>query len=732
MQEIRRGLAKYHKYRISAGRGISNEGGGSRYDNNKARLGHHLFKVVLSVILAFSLFGLSGCSLAELFNKPKDPVDAPDTNSDNKDTNTALDNAPYDRYTKKDGTWAVYWYLCGSDIELRENVAYTATGQLQKMMKVTLPDNVTVVIQAGGAKKWHLQGIDPSLTNILVYRGNTLKVVETKPLANMGDPNTFADFLAYCNKNYPAENQVVMIYNHGGGSLYGIAFDALHNSDSLTLPEISQVIKARPAASGMYELVDLSACLMSTIDTIAVFNGYTRYLTASEEVRLGCAWDYTKVFNVFVNDPKPNGAKLGKVIADGYMTLCESVGYTNYTTLSVIDMAYADELLTAYNNVGIELLNSALRDGSEYIAAFGRAAYASENYGAMKGPTSDYDMVDLGDLMINAKDLLPKSSDAMIRAIKKVVVYQVTNPVKEKGLGISCFYPFTNKETAYKRFFALETSPAFYYYYEYVTTGNLSTEAQKYLASLATSPTPTPTPAPLPEPSKLGLDGVGLSPHGNGVYWLELGKKADNVAAVYLLAGQYVPSAGNFVLYGTRDCTYQDWEFGMFYDVFDAKWGSIDGSFCYMEAVSKGPGIVLYRVPVYHNGILKDMMVAYSYTEPNYYQGQYYIMGLITTSSPETNAAEAIYEKLQIGDVIEPILLSFNQDQVRKSDYSGTATVSLGTAITVSSNTRFSEKSLGDGFFMISFVMIDYTGAWHFSKNGFYSIKNGIFDFATM
>jgi len=722
MLKLRRDLIRRHK---NTGRSASRTStGGSAF--------RRIFAVALSLILAFSLFGLSGCNIIELLNRKDTPTDDPGTSSISKDIQTALDNAPYDRYTKKDGTWAVYWYLCGSDIELRTNIATTATGQLQKMMKVTLPDNVTVVIQAAGAKKWNLEGIDPAVTNRLVYRGNALKMVETKPLANMGDPNTFADFLAYCNKNYPAEHQVIMIYNHGGGSLYGVAFDDLFNSDSLSLPEFSQVIKARPAASGIYELVDFSACLMSTIDTIAVLNGYTRYMTASEEVRLSCGWDYTKVFEAFIDNSKLDGAKIGKVIADSYADLCVVFKYTAYTTLSVIDMAHADELLKAYNNVGIELLQGAAKNGSEYIAAFGRAAYDSEFYGATKTPTSAYDMVDLGDLMIHAKDLLPKSADAMIKAINKSVVYHVTNPVKEKGLGISCYYPFTNTESAYKRFFALETSPAFYYFYEYVKTGSLSTKGQEYLASLATPQTPATKPETLPKPADLGLDGCGLSPHGNGVYWLELGDKAKNVAAVYLMVGQYVPGAATFVLFGTRDRVYEDWEYGMFYDVFDAKWGCIDGAYCYMETVSKGAGIVLYRVPVYHNGTPKNLMVAYRYTEPNIYQGSYEILGLITPGSSNSDAAEAIYEALKVGDKIEPVLIHFNQEQIRNSDYSGPGTATRGTTITVTANTKFYEKALGDGFFMISFVMIDYSGNWHFSKNGFYSIKNGIFDFTTM
>ena len=48
-------------------------------------------------------------------------------------------------------SWAVYWYLCGSDLESEGGFA---TGDLSELLEVELPENVTVVIQTGGAAQW--------------------------------------------------------------------------------------------------------------------------------------------------------------------------------------------------------------------------------------------------------------------------------------------------------------------------------------------------------------------------------------------------------------------------------------------------------------------------------------------------------------------------------------------------------------------------------------------------
>ena len=45
-------------------------------------------------------------------------------------------------------SWAIYWYLCGSDLESDYGAA---TADLMELLEVDLPENVTVVIETGGA-----------------------------------------------------------------------------------------------------------------------------------------------------------------------------------------------------------------------------------------------------------------------------------------------------------------------------------------------------------------------------------------------------------------------------------------------------------------------------------------------------------------------------------------------------------------------------------------------------
>ena len=134
-----------------------------------------------------------------------------------------------------DGSWAVYWYLCGSDLESEGGFA---TDDLSELLEVELPENVTVVIETGGAAEWWNETVDASVLQRYVYSSDGLALVDEQPSASMGDSETLADFLRFAKENYPADRTAVVFWNHGGGSVSGASFDELYDYDSLTLDEM--------------------------------------------------------------------------------------------------------------------------------------------------------------------------------------------------------------------------------------------------------------------------------------------------------------------------------------------------------------------------------------------------------------------------------------------------------------------------------------------------------------
>ena len=347
-----------------------------------------------------------------------------------------------------DGSWAVYWYLCGSDLETNGGFATT---DLSEMMEVQLPENANVVIQTGGAAVWQNDQMDPEKLQRWLYNSEGLQLIEEQDTANMGDAQTLYEFLAFANENYPADKVAVTFWNHGGGSVGGAAFDELHGLDSLDLAEMYQAFDAvwpADAENPALELVGFDTCLMATVDVASTFQGFAKYLVASEEVEPGNGWLYSGWLGALAANTDMDGAAPGVAICDTYYQGCEAVGTQDQTTLSVTDLSKLDPLLEAYESFGQEAFAAAVEDPG-FFAELGRAAAQSENYGGNTREQGYTNMVDLGHLARQTAWMLP-SAQSVCDALADCVLYQVGGPYRAKATGLSCYYSYNGDERIYR------------------------------------------------------------------------------------------------------------------------------------------------------------------------------------------------------------------------------------------------------------------------------------------
>ena len=178
-----------------------------------------LLSLLLALVMCLSLTACGGTATTD------EPENIPPVTSDTTPVAEEID----------DGSWAVYWYLCGSDLETNGGFATTDLGE---MMEVQLPENVNVVIQTGGAAAWQNDFVDAGKIQRWLYNSEGLQLLEEHDSANMGEAQTLYEFLDFANANYPADKVAVTFWNHGGGSVSGAAFDELYNNDSLDLAEM--------------------------------------------------------------------------------------------------------------------------------------------------------------------------------------------------------------------------------------------------------------------------------------------------------------------------------------------------------------------------------------------------------------------------------------------------------------------------------------------------------------
>lgn len=605
--------------------------------------------------------------------------------------------ACYAKPDSDDGSWAVYWYLCGSDLETNGGFAST---DLSEMMEVQLPENVNVVIQTGGAAAWQNENMDPTKLQRWLYNSEGLQLLEEQETANMGDAGTLSDFLSFANSNYPADKIAVTFWNHGGGSVSGAAFDELHNLDSLDLAEMYQAFDAVWPANKenpALELVGFDTCLMATVDVAALFQNFSKYLVASEEVEPGNGWLYSGWLGELAKNPAMGGEELGIAICNTYYQGCEAVGTQDQTTLSLTDLTKLTPLLEAYESFGQEAFAAAAKDPG-FFAQLGRAASQSENYGGNTKEQGYTNMVDMGHLARQTAWMLP-SAQSVCDALDVCVIYKVSGIYRAESTGLSCYYSYNGDLDDLNGYINMGTGIAFKHLYAYGLTGKMAEGGDAYLASLNIQQLPVITTL-----ADMNWDGAPLDLNDEGSSILTLGPEAKDILAGIGFSLYYVDETNDrMLLLGTDNDLTADWETGVFYDNFRGVWGAIDGHLVYMEISFEGEDYNLYSVPILLNGEAYNLQVAYNFTAE-----KWSILGA-SQGLDESGMASKELRLLKEGDVITTIW--------KLASYSGDDDFAMHAAeeVTVTADTAFGEAPLFDGKYSMVFEMWDAAGNYAYS-----------------
>lgn len=605
------------------------------------------------------------------------------------------------------GTWAIYWYLCGSDLESNGGFA---TSDLMEMMEVALPENVRVVIQTGGAKTWQNDVVDADILQRYVYDSEGLTLVDELPPASMGDAATLTDFLRYCKQNYPAEKTAVLFWNHGGGSVSGAAFDERYGYDSLTLDEMQTAfgrVWEADENNPPLELVGFDTCLMAAVDVAGTFAGTAHYLVASEEVEPANGWDYTGWLGALAADPAMDGAALGEVICDAYYAGCQAVGTHSNATLSLTDLTRTGPLLEAYEAFGAEALAAACEDPG-FFSRFARIAAQSENYGGNTREQGYTNMVDLGHMARQSTGLLQTAGD-VLNALEDCVLYRVSGPYRAESTGLSCYYSYNGDLNDLYGYTNVGAGQAFKYFYSYELTGQLDDAGMEYISGMNYEELPQ-----IQSLATMGWDGMPLQVDENGVSHLTLGPEADSILAGIGFSLYYFDEENDIMLLlGTDNDMNADWENGVFSDNFRGVWGGIDGHMVYMELCFEGEDYNLYSVPVLLNGEPYNLQVAYDFTTE-----EWSILGA-RQGIGEAGMSDKELRLLQPGDTLTTIWYL--------SSYSGEDGLEAYAVeeLTVTADTSFAEMELPDGRYGMVFEMRDAMDNYAYSDSVFFLCEGG-------
>lgn len=676
-------------------------------------------KILAMLLIGILIFSLTACSGEESTQKSiqestRKSTEQSTVQSTHKSTGQNTEPSTEQSIRKStqqssDTEWAIYWYLCGSDLE---SVQGSATIDLLELSEVKLPKNVKIVIQTGGANKWQNDMVSAKHIGRYVYDSNGMKLIDQLPQANMGSEETLSGFLAFAKEKYPARKTGFILWNHGGGSVTGAAADENYDGDTLTLKEMNNAFAANYELSEEnppFELIGFDTCLMATVDVAYTFSDIGKYLVASQELEPGNGWYYTGWADALGKNPKMNGLELGKIICDTYREGCQLVGTADDITLSVTNLAKVPELVKAYNDFGKEALANACEDPG-FFSRFGRIASATENYGGNTKEQGFTNMVDLGHLARKSAQMLPETSRTVLSSLAGCVEYKVNGPYRKESTGLSSYYSYNGDVKDFNGYVNFGAGEAFKYFYAYGLTGKLSEEGMKYISEMNYKSLP-----PLETLESQGWENHALEVDSEGAAILTLGKKAaDILTGIYIQLYYVDPKKDVMLLLGSDNDLFADWENGIFKDNFRGVWGAIDGNLVYMEISYEGDGYNLYSVPILLNGEDYNLSVVYDIEK-----AKYEIQGA-RKSIDENGMADKNLRYLVEGDVITTIhyvrAISSKDDELTPAEVD---------KITVGSDISFEEMELGDGTFMQMFELQDMQGYTAYSDVIMFEIANG-------
>ncbi|MBQ6266965.1 MAG: peptidase C11 [Clostridia bacterium] len=320
-------------------------------------------------------------------------------------------------------------YMCGTDLESKSGMA---SNDLKEMATATLNKNVNVIVYTGGCKQWKTSGISNSVNQIYkIENGKMTCLVKDDGRDPMTKPATLTRFIQYCTENYPANRNMLILWDHGAGSISGYGYDEKNvTAGSMTLKGINDALRDSKTT---FDFIGFDACLMATLENALMLDKYADYLIASEETEPGVGWYYTNWLTTLANNPATPTLDLGKQIVDDFVGYCNQRCPGQKTTLSVVDLADLTATVPA-------TFSNFAKETAETIQSKNYKTVSDARAKTREFATSNkIDQIDLVHLAYNiGTDDAKAMADSLLGAVK----YNKTSSSINNAYGLAIYFPY--------------------------------------------------------------------------------------------------------------------------------------------------------------------------------------------------------------------------------------------------------------------------------------------------
>jgi hypothetical protein len=343
-------------------------------------------------------------------------------------------------------TVTVMIYLCGSDLETYGGAASADLGEM--MLAESQNENLNILVETGGSTSWTNYMVEADTNQRYKITDGKLELIEDVGARNMSEGETLTDFISWSAKNYPANRYMLILWDHGGGTVGGLIIDERYEPyESMPITELSDALEN---AGVSFDMIGFDCCLMSTAETAFMVEKYADYMIASQLVEPGSGWHYTEFLRALDENTSIATKDLGIIIADEYFENSDNllVFFENDLTLSVLDLTYLPAMF--------EAMDDFFGSAEEVLISDEGFIRISQTAAETRAISENDDLADLLTL-INSMG----GSEELQARISDVVVYNKSNVEGHNGLCL--YFPYRDLS---------KVSDALYIYDEIGLTGS--------------------------------------------------------------------------------------------------------------------------------------------------------------------------------------------------------------------------------------------------------------------
>lgn len=513
-------------------------------------------------------------------------------------------------------TWAVYLYICATDLESNSKFA---TANISALFEGVLPENVTFVLETGGTGKWRNETMSDGCLERWTVRNeggrNIITHLGKLEAAPMSRQETLEDFLRFAHAEYPADYTMLVLWDHGGGTVYGACYDECFPQErympvsgfAAACKNVFGTDKENPPL----DIIAFDCCEMATVDVAAAFAGCAGYMIASEDTVPGGGWNYAALVRTFAERPDIDPVSLGTQICNDYLAYYAPNGRGGTLTCSLTDLGKLDRLLGAYEDLGALLLGVICQEPALYRDLAVRTAEA-ECYGSNNRTQGYTNLIDLYDFAsaYAAEDV--EEAQAVMDAIDECVLVNVGGVFRKNSHGLSFYFPINGNPDELRTYDKEGVSVSFKTLYSVVTGKELTEEEQAFLAPYAALGVELPPKIPTYQTTDISR----TAPLKNdaGRYYIDIGPEAASATVDAMAELYFIRDNGDVFRLGCDDDILCDFDKGVFTDNFTGNWLMINDWIAYSNLDNDSDEYHIYSVPFLMEDSLFYLQLGFDYT----------------------------------------------------------------------------------------------------------------------